>query len=253
MQPAVSKKPRVPWRDIGCGLALFVGLGLFVIGALKVGMYWIAWRETRGLERSANDPKVAEARARKVLDWIELPAGYRPAGALSIPYLVEFAVFTDELPSTRVRTDLFNLSRSFKERGFIFLVTSHFGRPRELQDFVQGKGGQPNWPQGSVDFVYGEPIGQGTVVVSGETRPYSANRGWFDLKSEPAREGIVTLLEINCPDDERARMGVWIGPDPHKGKPVAESDYTGTHADPQEIAVFASHFRFCPEDRRPAR
>ncbi|HTQ78970.1 MAG TPA: hypothetical protein VMM92_03155, partial [Thermoanaerobaculia bacterium] len=57
--------------------------------------------------------------------------------------------------------------------------------------------------------------------------------------------GIVTLFLVDCPDTRRTRLGLWFGPDPHPDKPAAADDLTGSPADPQALAQFAGHFRFC--------
>lgn len=248
MQPLTSKK-RSPWAAVGCGLVKLLMLGMLVILVFKAAMFWIIYRERNAFDRARTDPQGVETRARKIVEWNELPEGYLLVGSASIPYLADHVFFSDELPPANVHVSLGDLNARFKERAFNFITTLHAGKPRELQDFVQGKGEQPGWPQVYADFEFGELVHRGSVEVNGLTIPYSANRGWFDFDGlgREGRDGIVTLLEVNCPDAIRVRMGVWFGPDPHKDKPLAKSDYTGTNADPKEIAAFASHFRFCPE------
>ncbi len=249
MQPGAPKKETSPWVYVGCGCAGLVVLAMIAFAV----MTWLFYREGKEFEKAWTDPKAREAKAREVVGWSELPEGYYPVGSFSIPFVMDFALFTDEPPVEGAKPDSENPSGNFKDRGFVFISMRSFGgRGRELQDFMQGKGKKPEWLESDAEFKSGELIRRGSVEVNGQPVLYSATRGEFNRDGKN-REGITTLLGIDCPGSNRVRMGVWFGPDPHKDKPIAESDYTGTNADPKEIAAFASHFRFCPGADQPAR
>lgn len=243
MQPGAPKKETSPWAYVGCGCA-----GLVIVGMMAFAvMTWLFYREGKEFEKAWTDPKAREEKAREVVDWTELPEGYYPVGSFSIPFLMDFALFTDEPPQEGAEPDPKNPSGSFNERGFVFMSMRSFGsRNRELQEYLRGTGEKPGWLESDAQVEAGEVIRRGEVQVNGRTIHFSAVRGEMNRNGD-SREGITTLMGIDCPGSNRTRMGVWFGPDPHKGKPVAESDYTGTNADPKEVEEFASHFQFCPD------
>ncbi len=61
------------------------------------------------------------------------------------------------------------------------------------------------------------------------------------------KRGIVTMLMPQCPHETRLRFGLWFGPDPSEGQPVAEADFAGTNADPAAMQEFLGHFQLCPK------
>jgi hypothetical protein len=241
MEPGAPKKETSPWAYIGCGCAALVVLAMVALAV----MTWLLYREGKRFEKSWSDPAAREAKAREVLPWDELPAGYYPLGSFSIPFVMDFTMFSDQPPPAGPRSGRKG-DHEFKERGFVFIRMRRFGRGSgDLRDFIEGKAREPEWlREGNTDYEPGELIRRGAVEVNGQEMLYRASRGKIRAKGE-RKEGITTLMVVDCPRDRRVRFGIWFGPDPHPTETLDHADYTGTNADPEEIRKFASHFRFC--------
>jgi hypothetical protein len=192
------------------------------------------------------DPVKREAKVKAVLPYEQLPPGYYPAFAMSMPLgFMEMAMLTDhDSGSGRV-------SQEFEERGFMFMSMRQMRDNKEkMKRFLRGEAPPPKdsgWYQTNVRFDPKVNIRRGTVTVNGTEVLYSANRGDIRRKHGEDRHGIVTMLMPECPHDSRLRFGLWFGPDPAVDKPVAETDFTGTAADPAAMQEFLGHFQLCPK------
>jgi hypothetical protein len=245
MEPgAPTKKETSPWMYIGCGCAALVILAMIGIA----GMTWVGYREGKKLEKAWGDPKAAEARTREVLAYDKLPEGYYPLGSFSLPFVMDMAMIGDDPPppgSTPKGKD----NGGFKDRGFIYFKMRRFGnKGQEFQDYVEGKGKQPDWLKGDTKVDTTEPIKRGEVEANGQRIVFSANRGKVNQRGHSV-DGIATIMFIDCPRKDRLHFGVWFAPDPKPGEPADQVDFSGTNADPEEIRKFASHFRFCPAEK----
>ncbi len=228
----------------GCG-----GIVMLVMVAFT-GLTWWGYRQGKELERIGNDPQAREEKVREVLDYDDLPAGYYPLMSMSIPMVADFAMFSDQPPTPAGDPKAPKADRrkqhGFKERGFVFVRMRDWGNSsEETRRFIEGKGPEPDWMEDRTGLESGEVIGRGVVDVNGTKVPYLAQRGEMNARGA-ATKGLVTLMLADCPGRKHLRFGIWFGPDPHAGKPVAQADYTGTPADPKQIRDFAGHFRFCP-------
>lgn len=240
-RPAPQKTS--PWTYIGCGCGLLVALIL----ASVVGLTYVGYRKGKEFERSFKDPVAREAKTREILHYDQVPAGYYPMGAFSIPMMMDMAILSDQQPPPGADQ---KHGGGFKDRGFIYMVLRDWmGKRGELQAYMEGTGKRPGWMSKSdVDMDTQEVIGRGTVKIDGRTALYVASRGEVQSRNHRRTKGLLTLLSIDCPDDKRLRLGIWFGPDPDAGKPAGnaeKADLTGTNADPKEIQEFASHFHLC--------
>lgn len=233
-----QRKSTSPWAyvAIGCGLAVLLGL----IGVS--GFTYLMYRQGKQMAEGFKDPKVREQKTREVLAYKTLPAGYYAMGAFSVPLLMDFAILSDKPPEDG-KAD----QQGFEQRSFIFMNMRHMRDNREkMERYLRGEAPAPEdsaWQKSSVNFDAKELIGRGTLNLGGMPVLYAANRGDVHKKGEK-EDGIVTMVLPECPDD-RLRFGVWIGPDPQAGKPVAEANYAGTNADPAAMHEFLSHFDLC--------
>ena len=137
----------------------------------------------------------------------------------------------------------------FDNRGFMFMsIRGMRGNKEKMERYLRGEAPRPEdsgWSQSSVNFDAKENVRRGTLTINGTPVLYSANRGEIDRKGGRDQDGLVTMVMPQCPGDSRLRFGMWFGPDPSPGTPVAEADFTGSNADPAAIQGFLSHFKLC--------
>jgi len=257
-RPAKSSTSTLGW--LGCGCGLLVALALASI----VGMTWFGYRKGKEIERTFKDPAARTEATREILHWRELPEGYYPAGAVSMPMLMEMAILSDEEPEPGEAGH----GRAFHERGLVFMsFNSWIGKEDELLRWLRGETKQaPKWIQRSDAKIDPDQVlKRGTVEANGQSIVYVVSRGdamaqvpeppepeTTDLgtaEPEPERsvrkESLMTFFSFDCPGDNRARLGIWFSPDPAPGQPNAEVDLTGTIGDPERIREFVGHFEPC--------
>jgi hypothetical protein len=235
-----QKPPTSPWIYLGLGCGVAVLLALIGIS----GFTYLMYQKGKEVAEGFRNPKVREQRTREILPYKELPAGYYPMGAFSIPLLMQFAILSDRPASGTGGPD----QQGFDQRSFIYMNMRHLQNNREkMERYLRGEAPAPQdsaWKQSNVDFKQRELIGRGAIKLGDLAVLYAAYRGEVRHHGGKAGDGIVTMVLPECPDD-RLRFGVWIGPDPQADKPVAEAAYTGTAADPQAVHDFLDHFQLC--------
>jgi hypothetical protein len=237
---APDRKRTSPWVYVGCGCG---ALAILALAGVAV-MAWLAYRETQNLAKSWSDPKEAAARTRAVLGYDKLPEGYYPMVTFSLPFVMDMAMIGDTPPAPGAKPEgSYPFTFTFKERGFMYTKMRRWGRSRR-----EHSGNLPEWPQGDTKIETEEVIGRGEVDANGQRVSYTAFRGEVSQGGH-SHPGITTMIQIDCPQDERERFGMWYGPDPKPGETATPADFTGTNADPEEIRKFVSHFRFCPEGK----
>jgi hypothetical protein len=240
-----QKKPTSPWVYVGCGCAAIVVVGLLVLGGLTFWGYRTGKQFTEGM----TDPVKREARVKAVLPYQQLPPGYYPAFAMSMPMgFMEMAMLTDrDLGTGKSGPD-----QGFEERGFMYMNMREMkDNKAKMERFLRGESPRPddsgNWYQSNVKFNPKEVIRRGTVNVNGTEILYSASRGEIQRRHGEDKKGIVAMMMPQCPHETRLRFGMWFGPDPAPDKPVAETNYAGTNADPAAMQEFLGHFQLCPK------
>lgn len=236
------KKPTSPWVYVGCGCGLAVLLALATLAALT---YW-GYRQAQDFEKSFRDPQARAEKFRQILPYRELPAGYYPVGAFSVPLLMDMAILSDQEPQPGERPS--EGRAGIDKRGFFYMNMRHLRDNREkMERFLRGEAPPPDespWRQSDVNFDPKEVIRRGTLDAGGQPVLYAASRGEISRKGHGHEEGIVTMVMPQC-RDSRLRFALWFGPDPSPDKPIAEADYTGTNADPAAIQEFLGHFQLC--------
>ena len=260
---------------LGCGCGVLVALVLLGI----MGTTWFAYRKGKEIEQTFKDPEARQAATREVLPWRELPPGYHPAGAITIPMLMEMAILSDEEPEPGQE----GKGRAFGETGLIYMsFNAWISDQDELVRWLKGETKEtPDWIKRSDAKIDPERIlGRGTVEVNGQTVPYVVTRGEgpkdvpeppeppqpptppqppaeaeapeapaapenSEETPESSGESLTTLFTFDCPGDNRARLGVWFGRDPAPGKPDAEVELGGTIGDPEKLREFLGYFEPC--------
>jgi hypothetical protein len=234
-------KQTSPWAYVGLGCGLIVLFALIAI----VGFTYLAYRQGKEMVSGFKDPKSREAKTRQVLPYTTLPAGYYPGGAMSIPFLMDFAVLTDQEPTAGQGPDQGN----FRDHSFIFMNMRHLRDNKEkMERYLRGEAAAPSdtgLNQSNVNFHTREVVKRGQLALGGKTVLYQASRGDISHKGN-THEAVVTMVLPECGDD-RLRFGVWISPAPadSAAKPLNQVDFTGTAADPAALQEFLGHFRLC--------
>ena len=226
-----------PWMWVGCGCGVLVALALAGI----TGLTWFGYKAGKRMEKAQKDPVAREQMTREILAYDKLPSGYYAAGSFSIPMLTNIALFSDRPPDPKGRD-----RHEMGDHGFLFFsMHGWMAKEDELTRFLEGKGQRPGWLKKSgAETDVGEILARGKVEAGGRELLYMATRG--DVRTQGGtREGLVTWLTVDCPSDQRTRLGLWFTPDPAPGKPLQAADLAGTAADPEAIRAFAEHFRFC--------
>ena len=235
-----QKKPTSPWLYLGLGCGACVILGLIAISAFT----FFAYRKGKDMVEGFKNPQVREQRTREVLPYKELPAGYYPAGAMSIPFFMDFAILTDRPVTGTAGPD----QQGFDQRSFIFMNMRHLKDNREkMERYLRGEAPAPDdsaWRSSNVNFHQKELIGRGALKIGDLAVLYASSRGEVSHKDGQDKQAIVTMILPECPDD-RLRFGTWIGPDPQADKPVAQASYAGTAADPAAMHDFLEKFQLC--------
>jgi hypothetical protein len=234
--PPPAPRKTSPWVYVGCGCALLV---LLAIGAGVLVFKKVA-EEGHKFKEGMTNPRVREERTRALLSYNELPAGYYPVGALSIPFVFDMAMLGDRPPEATGKPDM-------GEHGFIFmkLKLGHIAdTPEGRRRMLYGANGQAGWEQNSgLKIESHEELANGELNAGGAHLLYRASRGDVQINNR-RRQGISSVMLVDCPD-HRIRFGIWFVPDPAPGQPTASMEKAGTPADPQAITAFADHFKFC--------
>jgi len=239
-----QKKPTSPWVWVGCGCGAVVLLAMLALASLT---FW-GYRKGKELSETMTDPQKRTAKVQAVLPYEDLPAGYYPAFAMSMPMgFMEMALFTDRDPGSGNSSTTEN--QGFENRGFMYMNLRQIRDNRvKMERFLRGEAPRPEdsgWSQSNVKFNPKEIVRRGSVNVNGTEVLYSAGRGEISRQGRADKEGLVTMVMPECPGDHRLRFGMWFGPDPAPEKPVAEADFTGTNADPAALQEFLGHFKLC--------
>ncbi|HEX6901580.1 MAG TPA: hypothetical protein VF789_17765 [Thermoanaerobaculia bacterium] len=236
-----QKKPTSPWVYVAVGCGLAVVLAMF----LMAGLTWWGYRTAKDFGESMTDPVKREERVKAVIPYDQLPAGYHPAFAFSVPMVMEMAMLSDRefAPGENPQDS----SDGFDERGFIFFNMREMRNNRqEMERYIRGEGPPPkdtNFDT-NVRFDPEDVIRRGDVQASGTKVLYAASRGSISGKGSDNKRGIVTMVMPDC-GAGRLRMGLWFGPDPAPDQPIQEASYAGSAADPAKIAEFLNYFQLC--------
>jgi hypothetical protein len=222
----------------GCGVALV--LGVVGMGAVGYGLF----RWGKQIESDIKDPATRTAKVKAVLGADTLPDGYHPVVGLSIPFVMEMAMLSDREP------DLEGHGRGLGQRGFLYFhYVSVSPDEKALRDYFEGRTSDDSaLRRAGVNFRFKdqEVIRRGVVQTSGHPVLYLAQRGELEMDDDH-RRGVNSLLLVDCPQDDRMRMGIWFGPDPDPGTPAATANLQGSPADEKALTAFLAHFHLCRE------
>jgi len=229
---------------IGIGCIVIVGMMAIAAGACGVWVY----SEAQRFEAEARDPEARADRVLSILGADTLPQGYYPMIGISIPFVMDTALLTDEEPQDDGE------EANFGERGFIYLKMLRLpGRDEEeLRDFFEGCTDDTEvLRDNGINLDVEEVIGRGTMETAGAELMYVIQRGRVAMnggrggRGRSRGEGLASMSLIACPDDSRVRIGIWFIPDPDPEAEAEGLDLTGTPGDPAAMAEFYGHFNLC--------
>ncbi len=237
MEPRKSSSPW-KWVLLGCGLALVAAIG--IIAALGYGTY----RWGKSMEATMKDPVAREAEVLKVLGCANLPEGYYAVTAISIPFIMDMAVLSDQPPTTGGRPGRMG------ERGLIFMRIIAMGKQeKELEDYFEGRSQDAEPLRRSGIHIDSSEVLKREVLEPKGTNPrlrYLVQRGSLS-QSGRRSQGLITIILPACPSKSKRTMLIWAGPDPTSGGSLDQALIPGTVADEDAIAGMVGQFRLCEQ------
>jgi hypothetical protein len=241
--PATARRKTSPWVYVGCGCAVLLAIA-------AAGVLFIAKKlvdEGHKMERGMRDPREREQRTRAVLGYSELPSGYYPAGAFSVPFLLDMAFLGDRQAPEAIGNRGPGARPDLSDHGFIFMRMRVGKLPEsaaQRRRMLFGAGGRPAWEQGSGFSISSqESLGDGELDAGGAHVAYRTTRGKVHMNNEH-HQALTAILLIECPD-RQVRFGFWMIRDPAPDQPASALDKNGTPADPRAIETFLGHFHLC--------
>lgn len=237
---ASSKTPPWVWVAAGCGGALFL------IAGCVVAVTYFGVRQVRQIEETMRDPEKRRAAALEVLNADELPEGYYPMMSFSVPLVMQTAILTD----SEIGVEVDPAAPPLGDKGFIYarMLRFNYQDQAELRDYFEGKSEDSSILRRNNINVHLRPRDR---IASGELANGSGQVLWISHRSDglghhgQGDAAVATMMLVECPGDRHTRFGILFGPDPAPETAVAEADWTGTPADPAEIAAFTGYFDFC--------
>lgn len=219
-----------PWVWVGCGC---VG-AIAALVVIVVGLGFWGAQKARELGETMRDPDARTDKALEVLGAEALPEGYFTVAALSVPFVFDMVVLSDQPP------DESGTPSELARNGFIFTSFPAFGDgDDELYDFFEGRSDSIDSlkrEQFNVDLE--ERLSHGRLERGRDELLWVSHRGSLDSENiDNAHDGLVTMVLFECNDDRR-RVGIWYGPDPYPETAVDALDVSGTVADVSELEIF---------------
>lgn len=223
------------WVLFGC-----LGVIVLLVAVLAVGGYWV-YQWGQRMEAEITDPRARRDRTLEILGAESLPEGYHAFMGMEAPFFGSTAILSDEEPSFEQGGDA-----DLGDRGFIYIETVGWGQDEAaLRRYFEGETDDPAvLEESGVNLDVDEVIDRGVLEGAGGTLWYMTQRGDIDA-SQYEGGGIGAVILVDCPDDQRRRLGIWFMPDPAPDAPVEELALEGTPGDPDAIEAFMSHFSLC--------
>ena len=243
MQPAEQKKKRSPWLyvGIGCGALLILGVGAVV----AAGLFLV--KKGQQLQQDMANPVTRTEMVKKTLGAQTLPEGYHAVLSISVPAIMDTAVLSTRAP------DAPPSGQPGGERVFVyfFIKPSTMQDREELRKYLEGESEDASvLARNNIHVGKNELIGRGVIALEGRRVLYLAQRGELETRhrERESKEPLLnTILFIECPGQNRLRMGLWMAPDPAPGKPLEQLELKGTPVDPETMRTFMSHINPCQE------
>ncbi|MBZ0113617.1 MAG: hypothetical protein K8J08_14225 [Thermoanaerobaculia bacterium] len=221
---------------LGCGLAVVLAVVIMVVGVTLLA------RKGQKFAESMADPSARAEKVASILGVEEFPEGYYPMLGVSIPFVMDLAMLTDQEP------DASGEPKDFHERGFIYLDSRAFaGQRQDLIDYLQGGDKRPDFFDNvnvDVELDFDHPVQRGRFDIEGVEHLFAAYRGEFDSGGDSI-EGLQVLTYVAC-DDDRLRLGISFGPDNRGSDPSFPAP-----SEPSELPAEDPGFEVDPPAVRP--
>jgi len=219
---------------LGC-----LGMLLVMVAVVAVGGYWV-YQWGQRMEAEMTDPRARREATLEILGAESLPDGYHAFMGMEAPFFGSTAILSDREPAFEEGNG------DMGDRAFIYLEMVGWGQDEAaLRRYFEGETGDPAvLEESGVNVDIDEAIDRGVIRRDDGDLWYMTQRG--DVAAEQFEGGgIGAVILVDCPDDERRRIGLWFVPDPAPETPVEELDLEGTPGDPEAIQDFMGHFSLC--------
>ena len=221
---------------IGIGCVVIVGFLAVSIGACSIWGY----SEMQRFQREGRDPVARRDSVLEVLGATELPEGYYPMRALSVPFLMDLAMLTD-IEQADDEDD-----PEFGDRGLLYVKMFRLGQnEEELRDYFEGRTDDANVLEDSgINIDVDEIIHRGAMEIGDADLMYVIQRGNVSMGRRDGG-GLASMTLIECDSDSRMRIAIWFVPDPDPDAAAVDLDMAGTPGDPEAMREFFAHFELC--------
>jgi hypothetical protein len=243
--PPQEERRRSAWGWVGCGCGILVLLAALVVGGIAFLLHRQAGETAAGL----NDPAAVAKKAQEVIRYRQLPEGLRPVSTLSIPFVMEMAIFADrDLQKGGLATRTFPTgTHSFIYIKTLNLIGAGTTEAESRRLLSPRRNDLPAWMQKFGFRVRrNQTVRTGTLEVGGHTVFYKAVRSNF-LTPRQNLATLMSMMVVECPGSRWTHTALWMVPDPAPDKLLDDAEAAGTPADPQAIAALLGHFSLCGE------
>ena len=138
---------------------------------------------------------------------------------------------------------------NFGERGFVYVKILRMGQDeQELRDYFEGRSDNADvLSDNGININVEEIIGRDTMTLGDAEVLYVVQRGRVSMgrRGNSRDAGLASMSLIECPGDDRLRIGIWFAPDPDPDAAPEDVQLAGTPGDPAAMADFYSHFDLC--------
>lgn len=241
-QPPPQRR-RSAWGWAGCGCGILVLLAALVVA----GLFYFLHRQAGETAAELTDPAAVAKKAQEVIPYHRLPEGFRPVSTLSIPFLMEMAIFADRnLEKGGLATRTFPTGA----HSFIYIKTlnvigagSTEAESRRLLSPHRNE--MPAWMQKlGFQMRRNQMVRAGTLETGGHTVFYKAVRSNL-LTPRRNLATLMSMMVIECPGSRWTHTAMWMAPDPAPEQPLDAIDLAGTPADPKAISALLEGFALC--------
>ena len=232
----MAAERRSPWL-----YALFGCLGLVAVIVVVIGVLtFVGVRTARNIAADNEDPERRGQRALEILGADEVPGGYHAVAVVSVPFVIDMAILSD-LPSGAEPW-----AGEFGERGFYYVQALWGGD--DLRAFFDGETSEAQTLLDmGLELDLEENLERGGLDRRDVAARWATFRGSTMFGPGEEIGELVTLIEFDCPGDERMRMGIWFGPAGETGGAGETQERQATDSIPgsDAIAAFLEPIRPC--------